>query len=101
MKTRNLILTAAAAFCLAAPAKAQEAKKNVSDTVTFIVSMHCENCKKKVENTVQFEKGVKDLNVSLADKTVTIVYDSRKTTSAALKESLEKLNYTVEEKARK
>ena len=53
MKTRNLILTAAAAFCLAAPAKAQEAKKSASDTVTFIVSMHCENCKKKVENTMQ------------------------------------------------
>lgn len=98
MKTKNLILMACAVFCLTIPAKAQKVKKTTQDTVTFTVSMHCDNCKKKIENTLQFETGVKNLNVNLADKTVTLIYDKRKTTSATLKQSIEKLNYTVEEK---
>ena len=37
-------------------------KAQTVKTVTFNVSMHCENCQKKIEGTIGWEKGVKDLS---------------------------------------
>ena len=65
-------------------------------TVTFVVSMHCHNCVKKINENVGFEKGVKALTVSLDDKTVVITYDTAKTDEASLKTAIEKLGYSVE-----
>ena len=50
---------------------------------------------KKINDNIAFEKGVKDLSVSLDKKTVTISYDPSKTDEAKLKAALEKLGYTV------
>lgn len=63
--------------------------------VTFSVSMHCENCVKKIMDNVAFEKGVKDLEVSLENRTVTIWYDASRTDEATLAAALEKLGYEV------
>ena len=71
-------------------------KQKKLQTVTFNVSMHCENCQKKIEGTIGWEKGVKDLKTNLQDKTVTIKYDSKKTTPAQLQKRIEKLGYQAE-----
>ena len=73
----------------------QHAKKAATKTVTFNVSMHCKNCVKKINDNVAFEKGVKDLSVSLDQKTVTVTYDPARTDVAKLKAALEKLWYKV------
>lgn len=73
----------------------QHAKKAATKTVTFNVSMHCKNCVKKINDNVAFEKGVKDLSVSLDSKTVTVTYDPARTDVAKLKAALEKLGYKV------
>ena len=73
----------------------QNAKKSAPKTVTFNVSMHCKNCVKKINDNVAFEKGVKDLSVSLDSKTVTVTYDPARTDVAKLKAALEKLGYKV------
>ena len=73
----------------------QNAKKAATKTVTFNVSMHCKNCVKKINDNVAFEKGVKDLSVSLDQKTVTVTYDPARTDVAKLKAALEKLGYKV------
>ena len=73
----------------------QHAKKSATKTVTFNVSMHCKNCVKKINDNVAFEKGVKDLSVSLDQKTVTVTYDPARTDVAKLKAALEKLGYKV------
>ena len=65
-------------------------------TVVFNVSMHCGNCQKKIEGTIGWEKGVKNLKTDLAQKTVTISYDASKTSSEKLQKSIEKLGYKVE-----
>lgn len=65
--------------------------------VTFSVSMHCENCVKKITENISFEKGVKDLEVSLEDRTVRVKYDASKTDSATLAKAIEKLGYEVRE----
>ena len=73
------------------PAKKQKELKEV----TFNVHLHCENCMKKVQENISFEKGVKDLHVCLDDQTVSIKYDAAKTNEETLKAAIEKLGYPV------
>lgn len=70
-------------------------KKGEIKEVTFHVHLHCNNCVKKVQENIAFEKGVKDLHVSLEDQTVTVKYDALKTSEAVLKAAIEKLGYEV------
>lgn len=65
-------------------------------TVTFKTTIHCKNCVKKVNDNIAFEKGVKDLKISLDEKLVTITYDPSKTDEATLAKALEKLGYKAE-----
>jgi copper chaperone CopZ len=60
--------------------------------------MHCENCQKKIEGTIGWEKGVKDLKTNLKEKTVTISYDANKTTPEKLQKSIQKLGYQAQQK---
>ena len=78
----------------AAQKKPKKQKAEVKD-VTFLVHLHCENCVKKVQENIAFEKGVKDLKVSLDDQTVALKYDAAKTSEATLKAAIEKLGYPV------
>lgn len=64
--------------------------------VTFSVHLHCENCVKKVQENISFEKGVKDLEVSLEKQSVKIVYDASKTDETKLEAAIEKLGYEAE-----
>ena len=75
--------------------KPSKKKKGEVKEVTFVVEFDCENCAKKIRENVAFEKGVKDLKVTLEDKTVALKYDAAKTTEAALKASIEELGYPV------
>ena len=61
----------------------------------FSVSMHCRNCVEKITGNISFEKGVKDLKVSLDKHTVWIKYDPSRTDEARLKAAIEKLGYDV------
>ena len=75
--------------------KPSKKKKGEVKEVTFLVHLHCENCVKKVQENIAFEKGVKDLKVSLEDQTVAIKYDAAKTSEETLKAAIEKLGYPV------
>ena len=70
-------------------------KKGEIKGVTFSVHLHCENCVKKVQENIAFEKGVKGLDISLEDQTVAIKYDAAKTSEQTLKTAIEKLGYPV------
>ena len=61
------------------------------------MNMHCEKCVAKITENISFEKGVKDLEVSLEDRTVRVKYDASKTDSATLAKAIEKLGYEVRE----
>lgn len=82
------------AVCLFAASMAfgQKAKK---DTVTYVVSMTCENCQQRIENNIPFEKGVTGLKVDLQAKTVAIEYRADKTTPQKLKTAIQKLGFTA------
>ena len=96
---RAIIIIIAALMALPAVSMADNkpAKKTKGEIkeVTFVVEFDCENCAKKIRENVSFEKGVKDLKVTLADKTVALKYDAAKTSEAALKASIEELGYPV------
>ena len=68
-------------------------KKNDKETVVFDVSMTCENCKKRIEKNIAYEKGVVDMKVDLPAKTVEVVFKKDKTTIDKLQAAFEKLGY--------
>lgn len=69
--------------------------KNDKAKVVFDVSMTCENCKKRIEKNIAFERGVTDMKIDLEKKTVEIEYKKSQTTEEKLKEALKKLGYEV------
>ena len=80
-------------------AYSQEAKKNTKETVTFYVKdMNCENCVKKVEKNIAFEKGVTDLKCDLPTKTVVVTYRKDRTTERKLISAFKKINMDAEPK---
>ena len=92
-KSLIIIMTALMAFAVssfAGPKKKGELKE-----VTFNVHLHCANCVKKVQENIAFEKGVKDLEVSLEKQTVVVKYDAAKTSVETLKAAIQKLNVPV------
>ena len=80
-------------------ASMQKKTKAEIKEVVFNVGLHCENCVKKVTENISFEKGVKDLKVSLEDQTVTVKFDAAKTSEETLKAAIQKLGYPVSAKA--
>ncbi|MGN0028816.1 MAG: heavy-metal-associated domain-containing protein [Marinilabiliaceae bacterium] len=93
---KHIIFIIAFLVCgLIMPTTSSAHNKGEVVTVVYSVGLHCNNCKKKVENNIAFEKGVKDLKVNLEEKTVTVTYRTDKTDSEKIKEAIEKLGYTV------
>lgn len=68
---------------------------NDKEKVVFDVSMTCENCQKRIENNIAFEKGVTNMKVDLAKKTVEIEFKKSQTTVEKLQAAIEKLGYEV------
>ena len=60
--------------------------------VIFHAHLHCNNCVKKIQENISFEKGVKGLEVSLEKQTIAVRYDDAKTSVETLKAAIEKLN---------
>ena len=87
-----LFLTISALAVNAQNQKQSTEKKTAS--VSFNVNMHCKSCQEKIERTIPFEKGVKDIVVDLEHKTVKVIYDPRKTTEAKIQKAFENLDYT-------
>lgn len=94
---RIILLAVAALMTLSGVAASPEKVKKVKEVkeVTFSVHLHCENCVKKVQENISFEKGVKGLDVCQGHQTVTVKYDPAKTSEETLKAAIEKLGYEV------
>lgn len=95
---REFKLTITTLVCIIAVLFSAEAakKKSKTKTVCYKVSIHCENCKKEIEESIPFKKGVKDLTVNMSAKSVTVVFDPTKTDSLKIQKELEKLDFKIE-----
>lgn len=76
---------------------AQNNKSNVAEITFSVPTIDCDHCKKKLEANLPFVKGVKDLKVSVPDKTVWFKYDPSKVTKAQLAEALSKAGFPGKE----
>lgn len=90
MKARIVLIVMLCLASLSFSSYAQDKKE-----VTFDVSMTCDNCKKRIEKNIAFEKGVTDMQVDLPAKTVMVVYHANKTNQEKLQKAIEKLGYEV------
>ena len=72
---------------------AKDIKKLV---VTTTPIMYCENCENKVKNGMRFVKGVKKIETSVSDQTVTITYDADKNNEENIIKSFSKIGYKAE-----
>lgn len=85
-----LMLVSVASF----PVLAEKSKPK-TETVTYIVNMHCQNCVNKLTDNLSFLKGVEDFKISLKDKTITIKFNPAKVQEKTFVETIEKLGYTA------
>lgn len=94
----TIALTLMMSVAFAANSNADNKKKgNNLKEVTFVTTIDCKNCVKKVEANLPYEKGIKDMKVTLDDKTIWIKYDADKTDKKKLAEAIEKLGYEAHE----
>ena len=74
-------------------------KKQVElKTTVFQTDVDCENCAKKVDNPIPYQKGVKEVKVDVSTQTVTVTYDVAKTNDEALLKAFKKVKVNAEVK---
>ena len=95
---RNLFLTALTSLMLlgnsfaSAPTRDDKEKE-----VKIKTSAICGMCKSRIERNLAFEKGVKEANLDVKSKIVTIKYNPAKTNVAKLKANISKTGYDADE----
>ncbi len=94
--TTTFTFAAIAQDAYSGASRTQAAVDRSTKSVTYTCSLHCQGCVDKIQKNLAYEKGVKDLAISLDEKTVTVKYRADKTDATTLKGALEKLGYTVE-----
>ena len=97
MKTMKAIAALFATMLLVSNYSFETMAQKSKDLKTVIIeaSMECNSCKAKIEKNIAFEKGVKDLNVNLDTKRVTITYQNGKNSDEQLAKAIADLGYTV------
>lgn len=65
-------------------------------TVVIKSTAQCGECKEKIENALNFEKGVKSSDVNIDTKEVTVVYNPDKTTPDKIRTAISKAGYDAD-----
>ena len=83
---KRVILMCLVALFTVGAVSAQKPQKGGKETTTtvFATDIDCAGCAKKVNDTIPYEKGVKDVQVDVDAKTVTVTYDPVKTNNEAI-----------------
>lgn len=90
---KKLLLIAMMALVSMGWMTAQDKKDNSLKTTVFATDIRCENCSTKIMNNVpSLGKGIKDVQVSVANKTVTVTYDTRKNSDDRIVKGLKSIN---------
>ena len=75
---KKIILMAVAALLAVAVSTAAPKQEKQIVTTVFITDIDCEGCAKKVTNTIPYERGIKNLKIDVATKSVMVTYDAAK-----------------------
>ncbi len=68
-----------------------------TDTLKVKTSVQCEDCQKRIEHNLSFEKGVKQVGVNLDIKVVTVLYNPEKTSAEKIKKAITKIGYDADD----
>lgn len=94
---KKILLVLFVALFSIAVADAQQPKgEKKSVTTVFVTDIDCAGCAKKVDNTIPYEKGVKEVKVDVAAKTVTVTFDPSKTNNETLIKAFAKIKIKAE-----
>ncbi len=80
-------------FSLLLAAATGMAKDIKTVVVTTTPQMHCAACENKIKDNMRFEKGIKRIDTSIENQTVTLRYDADKTTVEKLLKGFDKFGY--------
>lgn len=69
---------------------------SAQDTLKIQTSAECESCKERIENRLNFTKGVKTSNLDLSNKVVTVIYDKNKVTPEEIRKAINKTGYDAD-----
>ena len=72
-----------------------KAEKKIVTTV-FCTDIDCEHCKEKVMNSIPFEKGIKEVEVDVPTKKITVSYDASKNSDEGLIAAFAKIKVKAE-----
>ncbi|WP_019990205.1 heavy-metal-associated domain-containing protein [Rudanella lutea] len=97
MKTN--VFSLIAAFFLLVGLTAWTSADDKEKEVKIKTSAVCEMCKERIERNLAFEKGVRESNLNLEDKVVTVKYNPKKTDVAKIKSNITKTGYDADEVA--
>ncbi len=64
-------------------------------TVVFTTDLDCHHCAQKVMNSIPYEKGIKDVQVDVPTKTVTVKFDEAKNSVEGLTKAFESIKVKV------
>ena len=85
-----IALVAVVGITVAAP----KTEKKIA-TVVFTTDIDCAHCSQKVLNTIPYEKGIKDVQVDVPTKTVTVKFDEAKNSVESLTKAFESIKVKV------
>ncbi len=96
---KKIILMCLVALVGIGYAEAQQPKKGgkkATTTTVFMTDIDCAGCAKKVNDTIPYEKGVKDVQVDVDAKTVTVTFDPTKTNDETLVKAFSKVKINAQ-----
>ena len=97
MKKFLICAIAALAFAGFSSAEAKEPQKSVIKTVVFDTDVYCPHCAKKIlDNAALLGKGVKDVQVDVPTKKVTVKFDESKSSVEDIVKGMAKLRVKAE-----
>ena len=73
------------------------AKADDDKVVKIKTTAVCEMCKARIERTLGLSKGVKESNLDLKDKVVTVIYNPRKTTPEEIRATIVNTGYDADD----
>ena len=71
--------------------------KAANDTLKIKTSAQCDDCKERIENKLNFTKGVKSAVLDLKTKEVTVIYNSEKIKPEEIKSAITKTGYDADD----
>ena len=79
-----------------ADAVAQKKSDAQFKTTVFLTDVDCETCAKKIDNSLPYQKGVKEVKVDVATRKVTVTYDATTSSDDALIKAFKKIKINAE-----